>query len=87
MGLGPQAIELPRVLFLINAHSWTPVLVNKTLQGCNPEIFIFSKFCREHLNTSKVKNLGAHSLKVDTINKSQEIDCVQTVEGIKKWSE
>ena len=86
MGLGPQAIELPRVLFLINARSWTPVLVNKTLQGCNPEIFIFSKFCRERLNTSKVKNLGANSLRVDTINKSQEIDCVQTVEGIKKWS-
>ena len=42
---------------------------------------------RIDLHTSKVKNLGAHSLRVDTINKSQEIDCVQTVEGIKKWSE
>lgn len=61
--------------------------MNKTLQGCNPEIFIFSKFPKECLHTSKVKNLGAHSLRVDTINKSQEIDCVQTVEGIKKWSE
>lgn len=83
VGLGPQAVRLPRVLFLINAHSWSPVLIDKT-SGCS-RIFIFSKFPKNATYIQSQNTRLCSPKGVDHPTEA-EIDCVQTVEGIKKWS-